>query len=125
MTCLRPFELFGSRAAVRRGLLASATTLAEAHEKLHSSKGPVAQLMHAAANEIRLSANLRADGLKERIAWQSERIEMAAGRKISRGTGILATIGATAPIVGLLRHRGGAACNRARPRRRHPRGHDL
>ena len=46
--------------------------------------------------------NLRADGLKERIAWQSERIEMAAGRKISRGTGILATIGATAPFVGLF-----------------------
>ena len=107
--------------------------------------------MQAAANEIRLSANLRADGLKERIAWQSERIEMAAGRKISRGTGILATIGATAPFVGLFGtvwgimdsfigiskahttnlavvapgHRRGAACNRARPRRRHPRGHDL
>ena len=125
MTCLRPLELFGARAAVRRVLLASATTLAEAHEKLHSSKGPVAQLMHAVANEIRLSANLRADGLKERIAWQSERIERGAGRKISRGTGILATIGATAPFVGLLRHRGGAACNRVRPRRRHPRGHDL
>ena len=58
--------------------------------------------MQAAANEIRLSANLRAEGLKERIAWQSERIEMAAGRKISRGTGILATIGATAPFVSLF-----------------------
>ena len=58
--------------------------------------------MQAAVNEIRLSANLRGDGLKERIAWQSERIEMAAGRKISRGTGILATIGATAPFVGLF-----------------------
>jgi biopolymer transport protein ExbB len=85
MTCLRPFELFGSRAAVRRGLLASATTLAEAHENLHSSKGPVAQLMHAAANEIRLSANLRADGLKERIAWQSERIAAAAAAAASHG----------------------------------------
>jgi biopolymer transport protein ExbB len=40
--------------------------------------------------------------LKERIAWQSERIEMAAGSKISRGTGVLATIGATAPFVGLF-----------------------
>ena len=58
--------------------------------------------MRAAANEIKLSSNLRADGLKERIAWQSERIEMAAGRNISRGTGILATIGATAPFVGLF-----------------------
>jgi biopolymer transport protein ExbB len=100
----KSIELFGARAAVRRGLriLASATTLAQAHEKLHIAKGPVAQLMHAAANEIRLSANLCTDGLKERIAWQSERIEMATGRRISRGTGILATIGATAPFVGLF-----------------------
>jgi biopolymer transport protein ExbB len=100
----KSIELFGARAAVRRGLriLAGATTLAQAHEKLRNGKGPVALLMQAAANEIRLSANLRADGLKERIAWQSERIEMAAGRKISRGTGVLATIGATAPFVGLF-----------------------
>jgi biopolymer transport protein ExbB len=100
----KSIELFGARAVVRRGLraLAESTTLAQAHEKLRTGKGPVAQLMQAAANEIRHSANLRTDGLKERIAWQSERIEMAAGRKISRGTGILATIGATAPFVGLF-----------------------
>jgi len=100
----KSIELFGARAAVRRGLrvLAEAATLAQAYEKLRSSAGPVAQLIQAAASEIRFSANLRADGLKERIAWQLERIEMAAGRKISRGTGILATIGATAPFIGLF-----------------------
>jgi biopolymer transport protein ExbB len=100
----KSIELLGARAAVRRGLrvLAESATLAQAHEKLHGRRGPVAQLVREAANEIRLSASLRADGLKERIAWQSERIEMAAGRKISRGTGILATIGATAPFVGLF-----------------------
>jgi biopolymer transport protein ExbB len=100
----KSIELFGARAAVRRGLrvLMDSATLAQAHEKLRSGAGPVVQLMQAAANEIRFSANLRADGLKERIAWQLERIEMAAGRKISRGTGVLATIGATAPFVGLF-----------------------
>ena len=100
----KSIELFSARAAVRRGLrvLAEAATLAQAHEKLRSGAGPVAQLIQAAASEIRFSANLRADGLKERIAWQLERIEMAAGRKISRGTGILATIGATAPFIGLF-----------------------
>jgi biopolymer transport protein ExbB len=100
----KSIELFGARRAMRRGLraLAESTTLAQAQEKLRSVTGPVAQLMQAAANEIRLSANLRSEGLKERIAWQSERVEMAAGRKISRGTGILATIGATAPFVGLF-----------------------
>ena len=89
---------------MRRGLrvLLNSATLAQAHEQLRNATGPVAHLMQAAASEIRFSANLRADGLKERIAWQLERIEMAAGRKISRGTGVLATIGATAPFVGLF-----------------------
>jgi biopolymer transport protein ExbB len=100
----KSIELYSARAAVRRGLrvLTDAATLARAHEQLRNASGPVARLMQTAAGEIRFSANLRADGLKERIAWQLERIEMAAGRKISRGTGVLATIGATAPFVGLF-----------------------
>jgi biopolymer transport protein ExbB len=69
---------------------------------MRGEEGPVAQIMQAAGAEIRLSANLRSEGLKERIAWQLERIEMAASRKIARGTGVLATIGATAPFVGLF-----------------------
>ena len=97
-------ELRGARVAVRRGLraLAGCTTLAQAHEQLRSGTTTVAHLMQAAASEIRLSGNLRGEGLKERIAWQLERIEMAASRKISRGTGVLATIGSTAPFVGLF-----------------------
>jgi biopolymer transport protein ExbB len=77
-----------------RGLraLAETTTFAQACEKLSDGTSPVAHLIKAAANEIRLSANLRADGLKELIVRHSERIEMAAGSKISRGTGILATL---------------------------------
>ncbi len=97
-------ELRSARAEVRRGLrsLANCATFAQAHEQLRDGTSPIAQLMQAAASEIRQSASLRGDGLKERIAWQLERIEMAAGRKISRGTGILATIGSTAPFVGLF-----------------------
>jgi biopolymer transport protein ExbB len=100
----KSIELFTARAGVRRGLrvLMDSATLTQAYEQLRDAAGPVAHLMQAAANEVRFSANLRADGLKERIAWQLERIEMAAGRKISRGTGVLATIGATAPFVGLF-----------------------
>jgi biopolymer transport protein ExbB len=53
--------------------------------------------------ELRLSADaLDPSGVKERIASRLERIEAAAGRQILRGTGILATIGATAPFVGLF-----------------------
>ncbi len=83
-------------------VLNGATTLAQAHEQLRNGTSPVAQLMQAAAQEIRLSANLRAEGLKERIALQFERMEGGLSRKISRGTGVLATIGSTAPFVGLF-----------------------
>ena len=58
--------------------------------------------MQAAADEIRVSIKLRADGLKERIAWQLERLEVTARRKIAGGTGVLATIGSTAPFIGLF-----------------------
>jgi biopolymer transport protein ExbB len=100
----KTFELRTARREVRDGLriLGNAATLAQAHEQLRHGTTPVAQLMQAAAQEIRLSANARGDGLKERIAWQLERLEMANSRKISRGTGVLATVGSTAPFVGLF-----------------------
>jgi biopolymer transport protein ExbB len=100
----KTFELHTARREVRDGLriLANAATLAQAREQLRHGTTPVAQLMHAAAQEIRLSGNARGDGLKERIAWQLERLEMATSRKISRGTGVLATVGSTAPFVGLF-----------------------
>ncbi len=100
----KSLELRSARIEARQGLriLNNSTTLVQAHEQLRNSTSPVAQLMQAAAQEIRLSANARGDGLKERIAWQLERIEIAASRKISRGTGVLATIGSTAPFIGLF-----------------------
>jgi biopolymer transport protein ExbB len=79
--------------------LAKARTLAEAEA---NDTSPVSRLIVAAEREIELSANLRPDGLKERITLQLERIELAASRQIGRGMGVLATIGATAPFVGLF-----------------------
>jgi biopolymer transport protein ExbB len=101
---VKTFELRIARRNIRAGLriLTNAATFAQAHEKLRDGDTPVAQLMQATAQEIRFSANLRGDGLKERIAWQLERLEMAVSRKVSRGTGVLATIGSTAPFVGLF-----------------------
>jgi len=100
----KSLELRSARGVVRAGLriLANCSTLDQAHEQLQNDNGIVAQLVAAAAAEIQQSAGLRGDGVKERILWQLERIEAAAGRKISRGTGVLATIGATAPFVGLF-----------------------
>jgi biopolymer transport protein ExbB len=61
-------------------------------------------LLRAAEVELQLSRRVLddRDGVKERIASRLERLEAAAGRRILKGTGILATIGATAPFVGLF-----------------------
>jgi biopolymer transport protein ExbB len=86
-----------ARAALRR--LAAAASLAD----IGVAPSPAAELLAAARAEIRLSADtFEKDGLKERIASRLERIEAALARHIGRGTGLLATIGATAPFVGLF-----------------------
>jgi biopolymer transport protein ExbB len=97
-------ELHGARRSVRRAqrILAGAATLGQAADQLQRGTDAASQLVLAAVQEIRLSANMPGDGLKERIALQLERLELANSRKISRGTGVLATIGSTAPFVGLF-----------------------
>jgi biopolymer transport protein ExbB len=42
------------------------------------------------------------EGIKERVVLHLERLEAAEGRRLVRGTGILATIGAVSPFVGLF-----------------------
>jgi biopolymer transport protein ExbB len=71
-------------------------------ERTLGAKSPAADLIRAAIAEEALSADGSAEGVKERVASRLERIEAAAGRKMSRGTGVLATIGATAPFIGLF-----------------------
>eukprot|EP01051_Picozoa_sp_SAG22_P025243 SAG22_NODE_7386_length_745_cov_0.616099_1_plen_107_part_10 len=60
-------------------------------------------MVDAASAELQMSADvLSPEGVKERIVSRLERLEAAAGRAMIRGTGVLATIGATAPFVGLF-----------------------
>ena len=74
-----------------------------ANVQASDAKEPAASLCKAAFTELRLSEGaMDKDGLKERITSRLERVEAAFSRKISRGTGVLATIGATAPFVGLF-----------------------
>jgi biopolymer transport protein ExbB len=92
-----------ARAATRK--LRRARSLRAAARDLQSGwtrKGPVADLVEEATIEERLSEGLSADGLKERLAIELSRIEARAGRGMAHGTGLLATIGATAPFVGLF-----------------------
>jgi biopolymer transport protein ExbB len=59
-------------------------------------------MVTAAAREMQLSAGQDAGGINERVASRLHRLEASAGRKMARGIGPLATIGATAPFVGLF-----------------------
>jgi biopolymer transport protein ExbB len=92
-----------TRLAKRRvGLLESDTTLAAVERRSHDAHDAVAQIIQSAARESKLSGGIVDDGLKERIALRLERVEAAMSRQIARGTGVLASIGATAPFVGLF-----------------------
>lgn len=85
--------------------LSSITSLPDAVARIGKGDGPVQALIRAADLEMRVSAEVSAtdkDGVKERVGSRLERIEAAAGRRMGVGTGILATIGATAPFVGLF-----------------------
>lgn len=66
------------------------------------ARGAVAELVGAAQGERERSRDLGEDGTKERVAIALSRIEARAGRSMARGTGLLATIGSTAPFVGLF-----------------------
>ena len=78
-------------------------SLAEATARVGDQGGMLPAMIDAARLELRLSFDI-ADkaGIKERIATRLARLEAAGGRDMNKGTGLLATIGATAPFVGLF-----------------------
>ena len=100
----KSLELQGARRRARRALriVSDATTLSQVTQRLGKEAGAAGQLVQAAIGEMKLSENMPGDGVKERIALQLERLELRYSRKISLGTGALATIGSTAPFVGLF-----------------------
>ena len=93
--------MLGRRLRRASATLDSARSLAEAARAL-IVVGPASALVAAAASETALSDGGPPEGVKERVASRLERIEAGAGRKMARGTGVLATIGATAPFIGLF-----------------------
>jgi biopolymer transport protein ExbB len=97
-------ELSGQKRLARRRLkmLESGGSLREAVRACETNRDAVAQLVLSTAREAELSGGVIDEGFKERVALRLERVEAAMTRQVSRGVGILATIGATAPFVGLL-----------------------
>jgi biopolymer transport protein ExbB len=98
-------ELMFARRRMRTAIekLSQAKSWTEANVRTKGRDVGVAAMLRAADTELRMSADAHSStGIKERIASRLERLEAAAGRQMIRGTGILATIGATAPFVGLF-----------------------
>ncbi|HEY2890589.1 MAG TPA: tonB-system energizer ExbB [Dongiaceae bacterium] len=100
----KTMELAAAKHEVRSSLaiLNTAHDLNQAAQQFQARSGGVAALVHAAVAEANLSADVPGEGLKERVVSRLERIEAGAGRTHTFGTNALATIGATAPFVGLF-----------------------
>ena len=97
-------ELWKATRSGRAALTAlnEARSLAEANGRLGKSEETVARLLRTAVHEVQISPHPDPEALKERISWLLERVEASSSRRIGRGMGLLASIGATAPFVGLF-----------------------
>jgi biopolymer transport protein ExbB len=84
--------------------LRAAASLTQAAQRLDPGNGVARALVREASTEWQRSAEALddRDGLKERIALHLEQVEAMTGRRMMVGTGILATVGSTAPFVGLF-----------------------
>ncbi|WIJ27120.1 tonB-system energizer ExbB [Devosia sp. RR2S18] len=104
----KTLELMGAKARLNRTLrvLQNSTSLAEAAQALARRRGAAVGLLHAAQQEVERAETVidYADngGIKERVGSRLGRIELAVGRRLSAGTGILASIGSVSPFVGLF-----------------------
>lgn len=91
----------GLRSALRK--IADSRSLGEAQFALGSKGTILSSLLSAAMREARLSAGISSDaGVKERAASSFAEIVRSESRRIRVGMGLLATIGATSPFVGLF-----------------------
>ena len=100
-------EVFAGKRRLRRELsaLLPVRSLQEAIEQADSfAANSISSLMlRDAQNELELSAgSTDNNGIKDRTGFRLERRVSAAGRYMGRGNGILATIGAISPFVGLF-----------------------
>ena len=108
----KAFELWAAKRRLKRAIrhIASVQNLGAAIDMFARTRGTGAALVREAGEEVARSVPLleRADGhgakggIKERVTSRLSRIEANAGRRMTLGTGVLATIGATAPFVGLF-----------------------
>jgi len=91
------------RMQTARGALAAADNLPTALATSGRESAIASALLAEAQDELQRSPSVGStDGIKERVGSRLQRIELAHARQLRSGTGLLATIGATAPFVGLF-----------------------
>jgi biopolymer transport protein ExbB len=98
-------ELMVARRRLRRALdaVSESRSIAEARAALGQDGSVLSNFLAAALREARLSAGISSDaGIKERAASLFAEITRAETRRMRVGMGLLATIGATSPFVGLF-----------------------
>ncbi|QLF93589.1 tonB-system energizer ExbB [Pseudomonas sp. ABC1] len=85
------------------GALKRVSTLKQAADQARAQNSFSTLLIEDAQEELNLSSkSTDKDAIKERVSFRLERLVAASGRSMSQGTGVLATIGSTAPFVGLF-----------------------
>ena len=104
----KTIEIAAAKARLRSGIqrISSAESLTHALQAFEGIRGPASRLVHEAAEEVTRSSRLLDtagdQGVKERVTSRLSRVEAAAQRRMTLGTGVLATIGSTSPFVGLF-----------------------
>jgi biopolymer transport protein ExbB len=93
----------GRRLRAALASISDVRSLAEAQFALGAKESALSSLLAAAMHEARMSAGISSDGgIKERAVSRFAEIVRAESRRIRIGMGLLATIGATSPFVGLF-----------------------
>ncbi len=96
-------SLIRRRLRAALGKIGDARSLADAQFALGAKDSVLSSLLAAAMREARLSAGISSDdGIKERAASSFAEIVRAEARRIRLGMGVLATVGATSPFIGLF-----------------------
>lgn len=98
-------ELWWARRRVSHAAdrIAGASGLDDASRRLGDGSGVVSQMLRAAMDEKdRTGRGSDPAGVRERVSSLLSDLVTQTGRRMATGTGLLATIGSTAPFVGLF-----------------------
>jgi biopolymer transport protein ExbB len=96
-------ELLGAKRRARAGLqvIGTARSVREAASRLNDGS-VVAAMAQETLDEQTASQDTDGAALLDRIQSRLDSVEAAARRRVARGMGLLATIGSTAPFIGLF-----------------------